>query len=126
MFNVFEWLGIVGGVLIAGSYLPQIYKMYKTKTAKGVSTLFILTLVIGGLCLLAYSEYKNDTIFIAINASASILAGAVLALSLHYKYIENEGIGKKLRKIFSNKSKKQIKKKVKKSKSTRKKKPKKK
>jgi len=100
MLNLLEWAGIVGGALIAGSYLPQIYKLLKTKTARGISTIFVSALLIGSLLLLIYSLYRGDTIFIAINAAASILAGVVLALAVYYKYHENEGSGAVLRTIL--------------------------
>ncbi len=103
MTNLFEWSGIVGGVIIAGSYLPQIYKLLKTKTARGISTIFVTALLVGSLLLLIYSLYVGDTLFIALNGCASVFAGTVLALAVYYKYHENEGSGKVLRQFFPKK-----------------------
>ncbi len=104
MANLFELSGVIGGIIIAGSYIPQIYKLLKTKTARGISTIFVTALLVGSLLLLIYSLYAGDALFIALNASASILAGTVLALSIYYKYHENEGSGKLIRKVLPKKA----------------------
>lgn len=82
--NMMELFGIVGGIIVVSSYIPQIIKLWKTKSSKDISSLFVFFIMVGTLCLMLYSIFISDTIFTIINALASMMAGTVLVLSLLY------------------------------------------
>lgn len=84
-----ELFGIIGGVIVVFSYVPQIIKLYKTKSSKDISSLFVFFIMVGTLSLMAYSIFISDLIFIIINGLASIMAGTVLILSLLYSHSGN-------------------------------------
>lgn len=86
-----EWFGIIGGFIVVCSYLPQIIILYKTKSSKDISSLFVFFIMLGTLFLMIYSFYISDIIFIIINAAASTMAGIVLILSILYKRRANVG-----------------------------------
>jgi len=77
--------GMIGGLIVVSSYLPQIIKPVRTKSSKGISTLFVFFMMLGTLFLMIYSFYISDKIFILINAAASTMAGTVLLLCIIYK-----------------------------------------
>ncbi len=83
-FFMYELFGVVGGVLIAISWLPQIFKMVKNKSARDISISFLVIVLLGSLFLTIYSIYINDVVFISLNAAATLNTIAVLFLSLWY------------------------------------------
>lgn len=79
-----EWLGLLGNILLVGSYLPQIYKLIKTKSAEDLSLSMWVIYVLGDICLLAYSIGTGDLIFTALFALFSLENLIVLYLTYLY------------------------------------------
>ena len=77
-----EWLGMLGNLLLVGSYLPQIYKLIKTKSAEDLSLSMWVIYVLGDVCLLAYSIGTGDLIFTALFALENLI---VLYLTYLYR-----------------------------------------
>jgi len=76
-----EILGMIAGGLTTSSFLPQVIKIWKTKSAKDISLLMSVMFSIGVLCWLIYG--------LAINSLSIILAnGTVLILSLLILYFK--------------------------------------
>ena len=80
-----EWLGMLGNLLLVGSYLPQIYKLIKTKSAEDLSLSMWVIYVLGDVCLLAYSIGTGDLIFTALFALFSLENLIVLYLTYLYR-----------------------------------------
>ena len=54
-----EIFGLAAGILIAASYVPQIWKLFQLKSAKEISLLYTLFQFCGGLMWLSYGFIKN-------------------------------------------------------------------
>ncbi|RLN71810.1 hypothetical protein BBJ29_004851 [Phytophthora kernoviae] len=54
MGEAYQILGLVGSLLLAASLVPQMMKVYKTKTAKDISLTFQLTYLVGLSMIVAY------------------------------------------------------------------------
>ena len=76
-----QMLGWAGTALVIVAYVPQIRHLYVEKCAWGISISTWLIWLIAGALLLSYCVFRNDTLFIfvqAINITA-IMATIVLA-----------------------------------------------
>lgn len=52
--NFIVWNGYIGGILSASIFLPQLYKMYKTKSSNDISWMFIIVSIIASIFSLVY------------------------------------------------------------------------
>jgi uncharacterized protein with PQ loop repeat len=48
------WNGYIGGILSASIFLPQLYKMHKTKRSNDISWVFIIISIIASIFSLVY------------------------------------------------------------------------
>ena len=63
-------IGVIGLILIALSWFPQVVEIIKTKKS-GLNVKFALIYVLGSVALVIYALQINDTIFILPNTSAA-------------------------------------------------------
>lgn len=81
-----ELFGVIGGSIIVASYIPQIMKIVKTKSAGDISLTFVFFIMAGSLLLTIYSAYIGDFIFAFINAFACMLSSVLVLLSSIYQH----------------------------------------
>jgi len=79
-----EYLGYIGGVLTTFCYIPQIIQVYKLKSAKEISLLFTIMLLIGVVCWLFYGILLSLFPIILWNVIALVMAAAMLYAKLKY------------------------------------------
>ncbi|MBD3259865.1 hypothetical protein GF371_04525 [Candidatus Woesearchaeota archaeon] len=82
-FTIFSIIGILGLILIAVSWVPETLRTIKTRKS-GLEWHFNLIYVIGSFCLIVYSVYIWDYIFMALNAAAFVLSSINLFYTLFY------------------------------------------
>lgn len=87
--NFIAWNGYIGGILSASIFLPQLYKMYKTKSSNDISLMFIIVSIIASIFSLVY--------YIQIQANPmtytnifSLLTRLLLAYQKAYYQIEKK------------------------------------
>jgi MtN3 and saliva related transmembrane protein len=83
---VFEFLGITGSLIICGSVIPQVIRTYKTKSARDLSIIYLMTLMTGLILLTAYSVYIRDLVFIFGNVLSLLSIGILIGLWKRYYY----------------------------------------
>ncbi len=83
--NIFEILGMLAAVITTGSFLPQVYKTWKTKDTKALSLTMYITFFIGVALWLVYGIYLDSMPMIIANTITAISALALIALKLKYK-----------------------------------------
>ncbi len=78
-------LGLLAGGLTTASFVPQVWKIWKTKSAKDVSlTMFVAFCV--GVCLwLTYGFIKQDWAILVTNGVTLLLGLAILVMKIKYK-----------------------------------------
>jgi len=81
---IFEFLGVLGSLIICASIIPQLIKTYRTKSAKDISISYLVTLMLGVVLLMVYSIYVRDTVFILGNALTLISIGVLIGLWRRY------------------------------------------
>lgn len=86
-----ELLGMVGGALTSLSLLPQMWQLFKMKSAREISLPFTLLLMAGLVCWLAYGIAFNLFPLILWNAISLVLSAAILFAKLRYGRVISGG-----------------------------------
>ena len=79
-----ELLGVIAGTLTTISFLPQLVKIVKNKSAKDVSLLMFLMFTLGILLWLVYGILTLTLAIIIANSVTIILALSILILKIKY------------------------------------------
>jgi MtN3 and saliva related transmembrane protein len=82
-----ELIGLIGGAAALcsmSSFVPQLVKMVREKTAEGVSLRMFIVTVVGFALWSVYGVMIGAWAVIAANVVCLILAGAILVLRLKY------------------------------------------
>lgn len=77
-------LGLVAGALVTGSMVPQLVRVFKLKSAREISRLFTMLLLLGMIWWLAYGIYLRLTPVILWNATGAVLVALLLYAKLKY------------------------------------------
>jgi len=73
-----EALGFVAGALITLAFIPQVWRLYKLKSAREISLPFNLLFLIGGVCWLVFGVLQESPSIIVSNAVNIMLVLAML------------------------------------------------
>lgn len=87
---LFSAIGVAAAVLTTFSFVPQIIKVYKHKSAKDVSLVTLIQLSSGVFLWVIYGLYRRDPIIIAANSVTLISLVTLLFLWCRYARIENK------------------------------------
>lgn len=79
-----ELVGIGAALLTMFGFVPQIIKIYRTKSAEDVSLVMLLQFSIGMLLWLLYGLHLKDNILVVANAVSFV--SLVIAIVLFFKY----------------------------------------
>lgn len=79
-----EALGLVGGMLVTCSIIPQLVRVFKLKSAREISILFTAFLVLGMCFWLAYGIYLSLTQVILWNSVGVVLVSVLMYAKLKY------------------------------------------
>ncbi len=79
-----EILGLVAGAITTGSFVPQVIRVYKLKSAREISLTFIMAFIVGDSAWLVYGILFNLFPVIFWNVLAILLALTLLFGKLKY------------------------------------------
>lgn len=80
-----EIIGLIAASLTTASYLPQVFKVLKDKSAKDISMAMYLVMFTGVILWLVYGIYHNSAPIVFANCITAVLTFAVIVLKLRYK-----------------------------------------
>ncbi|HLA54669.1 MAG TPA: SemiSWEET transporter [Flavobacterium sp.] len=83
-------LGLAAAVLTTASNIPQAFKIIKTKTTKGISSLSYGMLFTGGIVWIIYGIYRDDLPIILANGISAVLCGIIWIIRLTAKHTDND------------------------------------
>jgi MtN3 and saliva related transmembrane protein len=75
----------LAGGLTTASFVPQVRKIWKTKSAKDVSLLMFVAFCVGVSMWIVYGFMKGEAAIIATNAVTLVLGAAIIWMKLKYK-----------------------------------------
>ncbi|MBI5453712.1 MAG: SemiSWEET transporter [Deltaproteobacteria bacterium] len=78
-------LGLVGGTLTTVSFLPQVFKTWKSRSAKDVSLWMFLILSLGIVMWIIYGFLIGSIPVIAANIVSFILVFTILILKIIFR-----------------------------------------
>jgi MtN3 and saliva related transmembrane protein len=78
-------LGLLAGGLTTASFVPQVTKIWKTKSAKDVSLTMFVAFCVGVGLWLTYGVLKKDWAILLTNGVTLLLGLAILLMKLKYK-----------------------------------------
>lgn len=79
------YLGIASGICTGISAVPQLYKVIKSRKAKGLSFIMLFILILGLSGWTWYGILKSDLPLIFTNGFGAIINILLLGFSLYYK-----------------------------------------
>lgn len=78
-------LGFAAGTLTTAAFVPQVVKVWRTKSTRDISFWMWLTLCVGIALWIVYGVLVRSAPVIAANAISLALAAAVLACKIRYR-----------------------------------------
>ncbi len=82
---IFVVLGFFGALLTSTSWVPQVFKAFRTKRLGDLSWLTLTVFGSGTLCWLFYGIYREDWLIIGANAFITVNISTLLFLKLLYR-----------------------------------------
>ena len=83
-FSFWTVIGIIAALLTSFSYLPQVRKMWRTRSVMDLSPIFMYQLLIGCVLWLVYGISLTDYVIIGANIVA--VTTLVIGLIFYYRY----------------------------------------
>lgn len=80
-----QWLGILAGILTTVSFLPQVMKTWKSRSAKDLSLGIFLIFSLGIALWLVYGILINDLPVILANMVTLVLSLTLLFFKFRFK-----------------------------------------
>jgi MtN3 and saliva related transmembrane protein len=81
---VLDWIGSTAAVCTTLSFLPQLVRVWRRKSASDISLTMFLLFSFGVACWLVYGLGLGSAPIVAANAVTLVLALAILALKIRY------------------------------------------
>jgi len=88
-FEIFDVIGYIAGILCAVQNIPQIYKLYQTKSAKDISKVFLYIGITSGILWIIYSIHERNVPVLLFGICEVILLSIVLMMTFKYAKISN-------------------------------------
>lgn len=82
--NHIDILGLIATAFTTSSFVPQVWRTWKTRDVSGISLPTYLIITIGLALWLAYGILKDDLPLIIANAIMVVLTGTITAMKLSY------------------------------------------
>lgn len=79
-----EVLGYLAAFLTTASFLPQVYKSWKTKSTEGLSLTMYTVFFLGIVCWLIYGIFLNSLPIILANTITGVSAFSLILMKLKY------------------------------------------
>ncbi|WP_370276513.1 SemiSWEET family sugar transporter [Lutibacter sp. HS1-25] len=85
MIDTFEIIGLIAAVLTTSSFVPQVYKTWKTKSVGNISLTMYIAMFLGILLWLVYGIHIHSISMILANSITAVLTLIMLIFKLRYK-----------------------------------------
>lgn len=83
--NFIDIIGLFGAFLSGVTFFPQVYRTWKLKSAKELSLVMILIILLSNIVWLIYAFNKQDVAIISANFFVGSCALTILYFKVKYK-----------------------------------------
>ncbi len=80
-----ELLGLVAGCLTTGSFIPQVFKILKTRDVSGISLVMYVAFTLGVMLWCIYGISNGQIAIVAANGITLALASVILGMKIRYR-----------------------------------------
>ena len=80
-----EILGLAAGTITSITFLPQVIRIWKTRSVKDISFLMMLLLILGTSLWLTYGLLLKDTAIIYTNVMVLVMSLVMFYFKIKYK-----------------------------------------
>ena len=84
-FDYIDLFGFLAALLTTIAFLPQLYKTWKTKSAKDVSLIMLILFLVGLFCWIIYGLKINSIPILFANIVTFILNISILIFKITYR-----------------------------------------
>ena len=85
MNGYIDSIGLVAGLLTTTAFIPQVWKIYRTKSGKDISARMFSLFSAGIVLWLVYGILLRSLPLILSNAVTLVLSLTIIGLKLHYR-----------------------------------------
>ena len=85
MIDSFEIVGLLAALLTTASFVPQVYKTWKSKSADSLSLTMYLVFFVGIILWLIYGIHLKSLAMIIANSITAVLSLLLIIFKLRYK-----------------------------------------
>jgi MtN3 and saliva related transmembrane protein len=85
MNALIDGIGLIAGVLTTTAFIPQVLKIYRSKSGKDISARMYSILSTGMVLWLIYGIFVRSVPLILANAVTLVLALAIIILKIRYR-----------------------------------------
>ncbi len=78
-------LGLIGSIIFAAAYIPQIIHLIKIKDSTGISISSWLIWLLGAVLLLIYAVHLHDIVFLILTILETAALATTIILAAIYK-----------------------------------------
>lgn len=85
MINIPQTIGMIAGTLTTIAFLPQVIRLYRTKSARDISWPMIILFNIGVILWAVYGFLiENGLPLILANVTVTLLTGVIIIMKIYY------------------------------------------
>lgn len=88
-FTYIDIIGIVAGILIIVSFIPQLVTIIRNKSARDVSIIMYIVLLVSQVLWIVYGVLKSDLQIIITNAATTCINILILCFCLYFNSLSN-------------------------------------
>ncbi|MDP1658237.1 MAG: SemiSWEET transporter [Methylotenera sp.] len=82
--NTLDLLGLIATAFTTSSFIPQVWRTWKTRDVSGISLPTYVIITLGLALWLAYGLLKNDFPLIVANSMMVVLTGSIAVMKLKF------------------------------------------
>ena len=83
--QIAQIIGLIAGTITSITFLPQVIRIWKTRSAKDLSMLMMIMLIVGTSLWLSYGLMIKDAAIIYTNSMVLAMSMIMLFFKLKYK-----------------------------------------
>ncbi len=80
-----QFLGLAAGTITSITFLPQVVRIWQTKSVKDISMLMMILLIVGTSCWLTYGILMKDVAIIYTNVMVLIMSLVMFYFKIRYR-----------------------------------------
>lgn len=89
--GAFEWFGLISGIILSASAIPQAFKVWRANSTRGLSPSFIYSWFVGSLCTGGYLVAKLGLDPAVLGNYGICIVCASVVLGVHIKNRRKNG-----------------------------------